>query len=265
MIKLNNVAIHPDLNIVQHVLYEDSKLDREAEWAEYSSAKFRLLGWLIRVGCDHDLHVILAVSGDDKRRILERYLLGKGFKYTKPRDQLGGNMEISLQKDALSFAIHFDDSVRETFRPPSAVFVFDTSYKLESPAVQHMRTTYSRNGALLPVIWFLISNSCEHIERCLPPLPESERLGLLMQYTASLVEEVGDLQDDALNVCEDAEEILRFLSDPFAAWSLPIIEPLPLVSSDESGSTPLSSDEVVRGAQKRALVSRGRPSIMRLN
>ncbi|OOQ85607.1 putative HDA1 complex subunit [Penicillium brasilianum] len=251
--KLNNVSTHPDLNIAHHVSYEDSKLAREAEWAEYSSAKFRLLGWLIRVGCDRDLHIILAVQGEDKRQILERYLLGKGFTHTKPRDQLGGSLEVSLQKDSLSFAIHSEDGVQEMFKPPSAIFVFDTSYKLESPAVQHLRTTYTRNGMLLPVIWFLVSNTCEHIERCLPQLPEPERLRLLMHYTDYFHDDVGDLQDDALNVCEDAEEILNYLSDSFASWSLPAIEPLHFVSANELESATPSSEEQVLGTQKRSL------------
>lgn len=253
--KLNNVSTHPDLNIAHHVSYEDSKLAREAEWAEYSSSKFRLLGWLIRVGCERDLHIILAVQGEDKRQILERYLLGKGFSHTKPREQLGGTLEVSLQKDSLSFAIHSDDGVREMFKPPSAIFVFDTSYKLESPAVQHLRTTYTRNGSLLPAIWFLVSNACEHIERCLPQLPEPERLRLLMQYTDYFHDDVGDLQDDALNVCEDAEEIVNYLSDSFASWSLPAIEPLQFVSADEMDSATPSSEEPVLGTQKRSLVT----------
>lgn len=243
------------MNIAQHVSYEDSNLAREAEWAEYSSAKFRFLGWLIRVGSERDLHIILAVQGKDKRQIVERYLLGKGFAHTKPREQLGGNLELSLQKGSLSFAIHSDDGVQEMFKPPSAIFVFDTSYKLESPAVQHLRTTYTRNGSLLPVIWFLVSNTCEHIERCLPQLPEPDRVRLLLQYTDYFHDEVGDLQDDALNVCEDAEEILGYLSDSFASWSLPIVEPLHLVSIEELESTTPSSDELVPGTQKRSLVS----------
>ena len=253
--KLNNVSTHPDLNIAHHVSYQDSELTREAEWAEYSSAKFQFLGWLIRVGSERDLHIILAVQGEDKRQVLERYLLGKGFAHTKPREQLGGSLEVSLQKDSLSFAIHSDDGVREMFKPPSAIFVFDTSYKLESPAVQHLRTTYTRNGGLLPVIWFIVSNTCEHIERCLPQLPEPERLRLLMQYTDYFHDEVGDLQDDALNVCEDAEEILIYLSDSFATWPLPVIEPLQFASADELESTTPSSGEPPAGIQKRSLVS----------
>lgn len=243
------------MNIAHHLSYEDSNLTREAEWAEYSSAKFRFLGWLIRVGSERDLHIILAVQGEDRRQILERYLLGKGFAHTKPREQLGGSLEVSLQKDCLSFAIHSDDGVREMFKPPSAIFVFDTSYKLESPAVQHIRTTYTRNGSLLPVIWFIVSNTCEHIERCLPLLPEPERLRLLMQYTDYFHDEVGDLQDDALNVCEDAEEILSYLSDNFASWSLPVVEPLRFASANEAESTTPSSDEPLPGTQKRSLVS----------
>ncbi|KAJ5176833.1 uncharacterized protein N7482_002710 [Penicillium canariense] len=251
--KLNNVSTHPDLNITQHLSYEDSTIAREAEWAEYSSAKFRFLGWLIRVGGQRDLHIVLGVQGEEKRKVLERYLLGKGFTYTKPREELGASLEVSLVNGSLSFAIHSHDSVLEAFKPPSAILALDTAYNLESPSVQHIRTTYTRNGGLLPVIRLLVSNACEHIERCLPDLPEPERLRLLMQYIDFFHDEVGDLQEDALNVCEDAEEILGFFSDSFASWPLPTIEPLHFASIDDLESSTPSSEEPIPGTQKRSL------------
>ncbi|KAJ5689293.1 hypothetical protein N7462_003685 [Penicillium macrosclerotiorum] len=236
--RLNNVSTHPDLNITQHLSYEDSELTREADWAEYSSSKFRFLGLWIQMASIYDLHLILAV---------------RGFAYTRPREDLGGNLEVSMVKGSLSFGIHSNEGIQELFKAPSAIIVLDSSFNPNSPSVQHTRTTYTRNGSLLPVIWLLVSNACEHIERCLPDIPELERVALLIQNIDHLRDKVGDLQDDALGVYEDVEEILGYLLDSLSSWPLPIIEPLQLPPVHEFDSSTPSSDEPVPGTQKRSL------------
>lgn len=254
--RLNNVSFHPDLNIPQYLNFSelgDSELDSGSSWAEYSSTKFSFLKYWMELASEMDIHVILTVQGNLQQTIVERYLRGKGFTYTRPREELGGNLEVSLIKGSLSFGIHSTDGVRELFRPPSAIFVLDASFDPTSPSVQHIRTTYTRNGGLLPVIWLLVANTCEHIGRCLPDLPELERMQLLLHETAGLHEDVGDLQDDALGVSEAAEEIRNYLSDRFASWPLASIEPLHLLSFDPLESGP--SSEEPPGALKRELVS----------
>ena len=252
--RLNNVSIHPDLNIANHLADTEVDLEKMASWAEYSSTKFLLLGHLIEIASTHELHIILAVQDEKKQTVIERYLQGKGFIYTRPREEMGGSSEVSLLKGSLSFGVHSNDSVRDLFRPPSAILALDTAFNPRSPCTEHIRTTYTRNGSLLPVIWFLIANTCEHIERCLPDLPDLERLRLLLQYTARLHDVVGDLQEDALGVHEDAEEILGYLLDNSAAWPLPAIEPLHFVSSEELDSSTPSSDEFQMLSQKRSRV-----------
>ena len=253
--RLNNVAIHPDLNIAHHLTGTEVDLEKQSSWAEYSSTKFLLLGHLIELASTHELHIILAVQDEKKQDIVERYLRGKGFAYTRPREELGGNLEVSLIKGSLSFGVHSNDSVRDLFRAPSAILALDTAFNPQSPSMEHIRTTFTRNGSLLPVIWLIVSNACEHIERCLPPLQETDRLRLLLQYTTRLHDEVGDLQDDALGVPEHAEEILNYMLHNFATWQVPPVEPLHFVSSEELDSSTSSSDESQGPAQKRSLVS----------
>ncbi|CAI7666986.1 unnamed protein product [Penicillium palitans] len=251
--RLSNVSTHPDLNISDHLKDADPDLAKEASWAEYSSAKFLLLGHLIEIVGTNELHIIIAVQDEKKQAVLERYLQGKGFAYTRPRGDMGSTLEVSLAKGSLSFGIHSSETARELYKPPSAIFAFDSYFRPRSPSVQHLRTTYARNGNLLPVIWFLVANTSEHIERCLPDSPEPDRLRLLVHYIARLHDEVGDLQDDALGVHEDAEEILGYLLDGVAGWPLPTIEPLNLVSLEELECYSSSSDEAMPPAQKRTL------------
>ncbi|KAJ5241194.1 uncharacterized protein N7469_002785 [Penicillium citrinum] len=251
--RLNNVTLHPDLNIAHHLTFNDSKIDNEASWAEYSSSKFYFLGHLIEMASSHDIHIIIEVRGEMKQKLVERYLVGKGFTYSRPREEMGGNVEMSLVKGQLSFGIHSHEGVRDLIKSPSAILVLDTAFDPKNPAVQLRRTTFTRNNNLLPVIWLLVSNSCEHIERCLPNLPEADRLRLLLQYTAHLHDDVGDLQDNALGVLEDAEEVLIYLRDGLATWPLPIIEPLPVISPEDLESSTPSTDGQMPTSQKRSL------------
>ncbi|CAI7652125.1 unnamed protein product [Penicillium glandicola] len=251
--RLSNVSTHPDLNISDHLKDADPDLAKEASWAEYSSAKFLLLGHLMDIVGAQELHLLLAVQNEKKQAVLERYLQGKGFTYTRPREEMGSTLEVSLAKGPLSFGIHSSEAARELYKPPSAIFALDSYFRPKSPSMQHVRTTYARNGSLLPVIWFLVANTSEHIERCLPDSPEPDRLRLLVHYIARLHDEVGDLQDDALGVHEDAEEILAYLLDSGAGWPLPTIEPLNLVSLEELECYNSSSDEAMPIAQKRTL------------
>lgn len=240
--QLNNIATHPDLNIAEHIKDSASDPEKEAAWAEYSSSKFRFLGHFIEIAENHDLHIIIMVREGKTVEIVERYLLGKEFTYTRPRHEMGGgtNLELSMAKGLLSFGIRSTqtDGIVEAFKRPSAIIALDSSFNAKNPSVEHLRTCYARYGNLLPVIRLLISNTSEHIERCLPNVSELQRLRLLVHYTTRLRDTVGDLQDDALGVHEDAEEVLSYLlSDNFnASWALPTIEPLQIIGQDEVAS-----------------------------
>lgn len=237
--QLGNITTHPDLNMIEHIRYSQSDLEQEASWGEYSSSKFLLLGYLVQVASGRDLHFVVMVQGHKLLDIFERFLLGKGLAYTRPRQEMGPGteLEISMVKDSLSFGIQTtrSDGIVQTYKPPSMVIALDRSFNAQTPSVEHMRTTYARNGHLLPVIRLLISNTSEHIERCLPDVFPPQRLRLLIHHTMELLGVVGELQDNAFNVHEDVEEVLSCLaSDNFDAnWSLPPIEPLQIAEPEE--------------------------------
>ncbi|KAF7596583.1 hypothetical protein BBP40_000983 [Aspergillus hancockii] len=266
---LSNVATHPDLNIAEHIKDSVSDLRKEAAWAEYSSAKFLFLGYLVEIASSRDIHFVIMLQGEKTQKVVERYLMGKGLVYTRPREEMGPgtNSEVSLVKGPLSFGIQstHSEGVMETYKTPSAVIALDSSLNVKSPSVEHLRTTFARNGSLLPVIRLIVSNSSEHIELCFSDPPELQRLQLIIRYTVRLRDIVGDLQDDALGVREDVEEVLSWIfSDHFGShWPLTTIEPLHVVSSNEllsaqlevpaqtdAGGTPIPNTQV----QKRLFV-----------
>jgi chromosome segregation ATPase len=108
----------------------------------------------------------------------------------------------------------------------------------------------------------MVANSSEHVELCYPGPSTPEHLSKLLQYSEHLRDIVGDLQDDALGVHEDANEIMTsLLSDNFDAfWSLPPVEPLRKWAMDESSQDEEPSQPKVDNttsatslAQKRVL------------
>ena len=230
--RLNNITTHPDLNMARHIEGTESDLEKEASWAEYSSAKFLLLNYIFEYVGDSDMHFIIMVQGGKSQQILERYFLGKGFEYTKARETMGGgtNVEVSMRRASLSFGIRTtgESGILEAHERPSALIAFDATFNVKSPSVEHVRTTYSRNGKLLPVIHIFVSNSSEHVMRCFPGSSELERLRLLVGCTFHCRDVVGDLEDDGLAVHEYAEEILAFLlsENTTAVWPIPAIKPL---------------------------------------
>lgn len=263
--KLDNIAVHTDLNIAEHVKRSQLDVHKEASWAEYTSAKFLFLGQLIEIAGAQDLHILFILGRKETAELVERYFIGKGFAPVRPRAEMRGHVELSLINGSLSVGILSTehDGTVETYRPPAVIFALDSSFNASSPAVEHLRTTYARNGNLLPVVHLIIANSSEHIQRCLPDLPEAQRLRLLIHIVKSLVDMLGDLQDNAVGVQDDAEEIFTCLmSDNFnASWNLPAIEPLHILVSDRLQSEdPLGTqitDPMVVGSSvnKRIFVS----------
>lgn len=263
--ELDNIAVHTDLNIAEHVKRSQPDVHKEASWAEYSSAKFLFLGQLIEIAGAQNMHILFILGKKETSELVERYFIGKGFAPVRPRAEMRGHVELSLINGSLSVGILSTehDGTVETYRPPAVIFALDSSFNASSPTVEHLRTTYARNGNLLPVVHLIIANSSEHIQRCLPDLPEAQSLRLLVHILKSLVDMLGDLQDNALGVQDDAEEIFTCLmSDDFNAnWNLPAVEPLHILVSDGLQSEdPLGSqvtDPMVVGTSvnKRIFVS----------
>ncbi|RDW93108.1 uncharacterized protein DSM5745_00430 [Aspergillus mulundensis] len=237
--RLSNVATHPDINVAEHMKDANSKLDEEAGWADYSSAKFHLLNYLTKAASAQDIHLVIMVRREKTQRIVERYLQGRGFSYTRAREEMGSgtNVEVSMAKGALSFGVQLaqSDGIVETYKAPSAIIALDSSLNTKNPSVEHMRTTFARNGHLLPVIRLMVANSSEHVELCCPGPPTTKHLSKILRCSGKLYDIVGELQDDALGVHEDADEIMAsLLSENFnASWSLPLVEPLRQGTLDE--------------------------------
>ncbi|KAK2807140.1 hypothetical protein FQN51_004754 [Onygenales sp. PD_10] len=253
--QLNNITIHPDLNLPDQPAAPAADPAKETAWAEYSSSKFQFLGYFVDEAVNEDFHVIVVAKTAKAVKIVENYLVGKGF--THIQRMIDTPNELCLYKGQLSFAIRTtsDDRRMTPYKTPAAIIAFDNSFDADNQSIQQLRTEFSPNENLLPVIRLLVSNTCEHIERSLPRLSELSRLRLLVKYTRDLSNTAGEVQDDALDVQEYAQEVIKFFKRGSKVWSLPVVEVIPIEEASESPPIlqPDQLREMTASRQKRWL------------
>ncbi|PGG96578.1 hypothetical protein AJ79_09527 [Helicocarpus griseus UAMH5409] len=255
--KLDNITTHPDLN--DQPAPTGANPVKEAAWAEYSSSKFQFLGYFIDAASSDDLHIIIVVRTDKAVKVVENYLVGKEFTSTQTNEDTSSHVEVPLCKGPVSFAVRTANEYRITQpdKIPSAIIALDNSFDAENPAIRQIRTQHASNGNILPVIRLLVSNTAEHIERCLPETSGINKLRLLVRYTRDLSDTAGELQDDALDVQENAEKVVSYLkADPsIRAWPLAAVELVPVEMPERT--PPVSEAEQLRSMsssrQKRLL------------
>jgi hypothetical protein len=259
--QLNNITTHPDLNLANHITGQTTDIAREASWAEYSSSKFQFLSYFIDAAVNRDLHVIIMAKEGKIVKIVENYLLGKGFLYPPPRSDVTSKDELVLTKGSLSISIRSTNEERtlEPPKDPALIIALDNSLDGNDLSVQHLRAASPQGNGLVPVIHLIVTNTTEHIERCLPKSSDINRLRLLVHSARSLGGSAGELPDNALGVQENAEEVFRYLTSDRATriWPLAPVEALEL--DDITEIVPNIESEQLRSMlssrQKRWMVS----------
>ncbi|QSS53207.1 hypothetical protein I7I53_00387 [Histoplasma capsulatum var. duboisii H88] len=248
--RLKNITTHPDLN--DQPAAAGANPAKEAAWAEYSSSKFQFLGYLIDAAANDDLHILIVGGTENAVKLVENYFIGKEFAYTQPSTNRPTNAELSLCKRQLSFTIRSatDDRILQPYKPPAAIIALDNSIDVDAPAIRKVRTESSAHGKLLPVIRLLVSNTSEHVERCLPDTSKINALRLLVKYTRDFSSTAGELQDDALGVQGNAEEVVLYLKmDPATrVWPIAAVELIPI-------ETPRVSPASVEAEELRSMSS----------
>lgn len=267
--QLNNITTHPDLNLIDQPTMTAPDVTREASWAEYSSSKFQFLGYFIDAALNHEdyaIHVVVMAKAGRTVNILKNYFLGKGLMPLPSSSNNVEGSETAFYKDQLSFEIRATDDERiiPTLKTPVLIIALDSSLDVDSSWIQELRTQAPHGlEDPVPVVRLVISNTAEHVERCLPPCSEINRLRLLVHHTVTLADNAGELQDDALGVQEDAEETVAYVvTNLFTRqWKLPFIERLEIEVPEESisGAEQEQEQEQLRSMsssrQKRWLVS----------
>lgn len=257
--KLDNVCTHPDLNLPKEPPVNVNDITKEASWAEHSSSKFLFLGHFIDAALAHDIHVIIMVKRGRTMKIIENYFLGKGFALRlTPSSDDSDSSEMIFYRDKLSFGVRTtsDEQAFESFRPPALIIALDSTFNPQNESVKLLREK-SIPGILIPVVRLVISNTCEHLRLCAHDCPDDIKSRLLVANAKRISDTVGELQDDALGVQEDAEEILGYLTaDPASRkWPLAYIEILDI-------HIPETNHLVAEVEQLRSTASSGQKRIL---
>lgn len=253
--RLNNITTHPDLNFPDRAAGEDTDIPGEASWAEYSSSKFQLLGQLIEAASNENLHIIIFAREGRTVRIVEEYLLGKGFIYLQSPSEVASDVELRLSRRVLTFAIRpTNGEVKKPSRKPSLIIALDNSFDANSASVRGLRTMWAHDESMIPVIRLIISNSVEHVDLCLPEPLEHSRFRRLVHHTVALRGSVGELQDDALGVQETADQVISCLSSGNfqANWALPPLEILDLDGCEEATTEMEAEESILEPDQLRS-------------
>lgn len=194
-------------------------------------------------------------------KIMENYFLGKGFALRlTPSSDDSDSSEMIFYRDNLSFGVRTtsDERAFESFRPPALIIALDSTFNPQNESVKLLREK-SIPGILIPVVRLVISNTCEHLRLCAHDCPDNIRSRVLVANAKRVSDTVGELQDDALGVQEDAEEILGYLTtDPATRkWPLAYIEILD-IHIQESNRLVAEAEQLcstTSSGQKRILVS----------
>jgi hypothetical protein len=265
--QLGNICTHPDLNLADPPTVNVNNIAQEASWAEYNSSKFLFLSYFIDSALSRDLHVIVMVKNGRAAKVLETYFLGKEFALRAAPSGSVGVAEMLFYRNSLSFGIRItsDQSVKDPFKIPALIIALDDSFDVDSEPVRRLRVTDDPERPA-PVVRLVIANTTEHIQLCLPDCSDLMKLRLLAKHANQFCDNAGELQDNALGVQEDAEEILTYLTmDPASRkWPLPSIEALEIEASEDQKFVP--EPEALRSMtssrQKRWLVSGAEPQAL---
>ncbi|KAI9722949.1 MAG: hypothetical protein M1812_001398 [Candelaria pacifica] len=224
--RAHKVATHTDLDNPGTLTQQGAALEDEAKWAENNSAKFMFLRHLFNATRSQDKHIAILANPGQILDIIETSLKANRIVYARP-DKLTrsdttarGPMNVTLLPTGEAGASFIVNNA-------SLVVAFDHSFSAEHRHVRSLRAHMLNVGQLSPVISLVVTNSAEHIDRCLSPaLERTQRLRVLVSCIAQTRHEVGDLPLEALGPDAAAIEVAAYiaLETPMEEyWRIPLI------------------------------------------
>jgi hypothetical protein len=211
--KLDAIVTMLDLGyegmLTQHS-YSGSQL---AKWAVKASSKFAFVKELIDYVRQYPMwagELVIFARAGHTQNLLEHFLSSGGVTFTTYTEsgeavyasghQRASSEEASRSTASSGLIVHLiAGGQKPHFRlrtGKSLIIAFDNSFDPRSEYVLDLRSADGRaeNDAHTPVVHLLVTNSAEHIERCLPVnMPSPQRNRLLVQSTLQATGHVGKL------------------------------------------------------------------------
>lgn len=263
--RLHDTTTHIDLGLPGIPTQYTIASQEHAAYAEYAGSKFVFLGDLIEYFKRRECTIVIMAKSGATQDLLEEYLVMKKVKvrrheraYHSQQDPLSQMTDptIEIVSTRPADIVTIDSN-------PDLIIAFDASFDALDPQVKSLR---AQSTETVPIIHLLVTNSSEHVERCLPvSMPSPIRLRLLVRATYQAQMNLGgnptiihkpsdeiegrpmDLGDISRAVRKSPNRKLEMiaavvanatLSEDFAAnWTLPSMPELVLEELDESPST----------------------------
>ncbi|KAK7517113.1 class II histone deacetylase complex subunits 2 and 3-domain-containing protein [Phyllosticta citriasiana] len=213
---VRNILTHVDLHfrsadaLTQH---ENSEAEA-AEWSKNAAAKFRFLGHLFERLRWESWHIVLISKSGEIQKIVETFVKGSKIQYIA--DNGSGDDKFKLQPDwphgKLLVTILNSESEATTHKADLMISL-DSTLDLDTGPIWSIRNSMEvEPGSPLPVVTPIITNSLEHIDRCIPPaIAGITRMQLLMRFMTELRNRAGRVDEGSM-VDRAAEAVAQALA-----------------------------------------------------
>ncbi|KIX08982.1 uncharacterized protein Z518_00060 [Rhinocladiella mackenziei CBS 650.93] len=186
--QLHNTTTHFDLGLPGFSAQDSMQSDKGAAYANYAGSKFSFLGHLVDIFKHTDHSIVIVSRAGPIQDLLEQYLTMNHVKVRR-QDRLAASRSPPPDRPNTEFQVELVSSMsthQVSFpRKPVLMIAFDASFDSQDPQVARIRTHFSpKPPALIPVVHLLVSNSSEHVDRCIPrSVPSPKRLKMLVRAT----------------------------------------------------------------------------------
>jgi hypothetical protein len=219
--ELKKLTDHQDL-ITDMTLTQSAVPDEhQAKWAETCSTKCLFLRHFLENMRRHEQHVAILARPGRMLDILESILKVHSFIYerpdrpSRPNPRAAGPLRITLLPTGLNGGQY-------VVTRADAVIAFDETFRVSERYSDVLRTHLYEPGRLSPLILLVVAYSAEHIDLCLPKLPDpNDRRELLVHFIVQKHKVVGDLAEGIPLPDESATAVARYLQSDNSVWPLP--------------------------------------------
>ncbi|KAF2096293.1 hypothetical protein NA57DRAFT_79059 [Rhizodiscina lignyota] len=259
--RLENYANHPEVDYAETLTQYDSDPVALAERDEEQSTKFAFLGRFLVALSSTSFHVAIMSKPGRLVNALETYLKNRNIAYRRP--DTGSTLHNPSITPMVTLLPSSGEDRGTVVAPADVIISFDNNLDLQSAKMKELREHVMNPGQLAPVVFLFVTNTIEHVERCIPSHYQGvERLQQILAKTAWLRADVGKMLRGYPAPDAAADKVAQYLidktSNPNVAWPIPQpqvingFQPLSQLSqSDLSQSDGASDSPDNQGSKKR--------------
>jgi hypothetical protein len=188
MERLQDTTTHMDLGLPDFATQYSIQTQEATAYAEYSGSKFVFLNQLIVGLATVQSSIVIASKPGPVCDLLAAFLAMKKVtvrRHDRPNSARSATPEEARSMCTVELVTTTSDHEVTLLTRPNVMIAFDASFDNQSSHIRRIRELNSiGRDQPLPVIHLLVSNSAEHVDRCLrKAMPSPQRLKLLVRGT----------------------------------------------------------------------------------